>query len=85
MIKNNGLRVKSSIEAEWSRDLFNKFLEEIPPYYKMVNKTIPFFFVYFWFSHRKIDKKTAFKIIQIWESLDFCKIVTYTGICIKNE
>lgn len=73
-------------EVEFSQQLFYKFLRELPSFYHpILGKTIPFSYCYFWFSWRKIDKRTARKIVRQWVSLGFCRVVPYHGLKISSN
>ena len=43
-------------------------------------KIIPFNIVYFWFSWKKIDKKTARRVIKEWADDKWCEKIKYHGI-----
>ena len=64
--------------------LFNKFLKDLPNYVPS-NKTIPYYFLYLWFSHYRIPKDTARRIILAWCESKFCKVSVYHGIRIDGD
>lgn len=76
---------QKQVEEKFFKNLFSKFLNELPSFWKVSNRTIPFSFIYFWFSWRKFDKKTARAILKSWVSLGLCKLVPYHGIKINGE
>lgn len=76
---------KSEVEVGFSKELFHKFLKELPSFYSILNKTVPFSYCYWWFSWRKIDKATARKILRQWNSLGFCHIVPYHGLRVSSN
>lgn len=66
-------------EDNYSRNLFNLFSRELPSFYKN-KKFAPFHFCYWWFSTRKIDKKTSRLVMKNWCENKLCNLKPYHGI-----
>ncbi|MEM2175561.1 MAG: hypothetical protein QXI58_08095 [Candidatus Micrarchaeia archaeon] len=72
-----------TFEKRYLLHLFENFIMDLPHFY--IYKIIPFPAVYFWFSHRRIDKKTAKEILRAWCNLGLCEWKAYHGIKVKEE
>ncbi|MFH8120372.1 MAG: hypothetical protein QXS37_06225 [Candidatus Aenigmatarchaeota archaeon] len=79
----NGYKNQNNFCEEYLKKLFKDFLVDIPYFYKY--KIIPFPVVYFWFSHQRIDKKTAKEILRGWCNLGLCEWKAYHGIKVNEK
>jgi len=72
-------------EGEFAKELFLEFVEELPSFFRIPNKTIIFHYCYFWFARRRIDKYTARKIMRLWTKEKLCELVTYHGLRLNSN
>ncbi|TAL46751.1 hypothetical protein EPN87_04590 [archaeon] len=73
------------IEKVYCRLLFAKFLEQLPKFHKInPDRTIPFSYVYFWFSFQKMDRKAARQVTRTWIFMGLVERVRYHGIKLKG-
>ncbi|MFH8119971.1 MAG: hypothetical protein QXS37_04170 [Candidatus Aenigmatarchaeota archaeon] len=79
----NGNKNQNNFFEDYLNKLFEDFLNDVPYFYKQ--KIIPFPVVFFWFSHRRIDKKTAKEILRGWCNLGLCEWKAYHGIRVKEK
>ena len=75
--------VKTAGEG-FTRSLFSRFLYSLPSYFSPA-KTVPFSYIYYWFSWEKFDKQTAREIIDDWVNIGLCEYVRYRGVKIMRR
>lgn len=68
-------------DSSFSKSLFEQFSSDITKGNIFQHlKIIPFSVVNFWFSWKKIDKKTSSKIIREWANNKWCQYIRCHGI-----
>ncbi|MFH8119823.1 MAG: hypothetical protein QXS37_03405 [Candidatus Aenigmatarchaeota archaeon] len=68
----------------FAKELFRRFYSNIRRDYILFQKTVPFVFVWEFFSFYKIGKKDAKKILKIWANLGLITLVKFHGVRLRE-
>ncbi|MEM5875298.1 MAG: hypothetical protein QXW01_00270 [Candidatus Aenigmatarchaeota archaeon] len=78
------LNIPEEVE-HFALSLFRRLCESIRKEYLIFEKTIPYSFVWSFFSFYKIGRTDAKKIIKLWIEKKLCEYVKFSGIRINEK